>query len=133
MKYSSKQKNTCMNLKNSLVIVTNIDFNSCFPCYCKWLHITDKLIWLGKSSDQLTEMEIALFLNVGDIWIWSDKTTYKYIFMNILWCLLTFEDLTALFGLSKVPKHLWRNYVLFNWITVASGVFVTAMQKYETT
>ena len=31
-------------------MLRDFDFNSCFPCYCKWLHITDKLIWLGKSS-----------------------------------------------------------------------------------
>ena len=31
-------------------MLRDFDFISCFPCYCKWLHITDKLIWLGKSS-----------------------------------------------------------------------------------
>ena len=31
-------------------MLRDFDFNACFPCYSKWLHIADKLIWLGKSS-----------------------------------------------------------------------------------
>ena len=51
MKYLSKQKNTCINMEHSLVTkAQRFDFNACFPCYCKRLHCTDKLIWLGKSS-----------------------------------------------------------------------------------
>ena len=31
-------------------MLRDFDFNACFPCYSKWVHIADKLIWLGKSS-----------------------------------------------------------------------------------
>ena len=31
-------------------MLRDFDFNACFPCYSKWLHVADKLIWLGKSS-----------------------------------------------------------------------------------
>ena len=31
-------------------MLRDFDFIACFQCFCRLLHITDKLIWLGKSS-----------------------------------------------------------------------------------
>ena len=31
-------------------MLKDFDFIACFPCFCKLLHFTDKLIWFGKSS-----------------------------------------------------------------------------------
>ena len=31
-------------------MLRDFDFIACFPCFCRLLHFTDKLIWFGKSS-----------------------------------------------------------------------------------
>ena len=56
-------------------MLRDFDFIACFPCFCRLLHFTDKLIWFGKSShfqtnwQKFSQPDINRYITVSDDFI----------------------------------------------------------------
>ena len=104
-------------------MLRDFDFNSCFPCYCKWLHITDKLIWLGKSSHFQTHWQ--KFPTPGSTRSCSTNRNFRIL------CWLS-AILVCRVHVGRKQKRPWVNCLQNMEMWPQSGMSMISFYKYHT-
>ena len=62
-------------------MLRDFDFIACFPCFCRLLHFTDKLIWFGKLSHFQTNWQ--KFRQPGEGWELTIRSLNTHICVSV--------------------------------------------------